>query len=193
MDPQIPSANASGACSTAATSSERPTDILLEMMVQELHEHGEMFVFLGCAELASLDPRGCNTRATYDSNRDCSAPQEYKPWFAKSDAQVLRFLTPFSSKERMCLMRAMFEEEHGPKELTEATGLTSGQVYHHLKVLRSVGYAEKPKPGYYRLSFMGRCAYALVTAVATHLDEPYFRQMKEEWREETQGDCLSVR
>ena len=80
---------------------------------------------------------------------------------------IARFLSPFSSEQRIAILRALYEgfiEGKTVSELVEETGFEGGQLYHHLRELERANYIEtKEERGRYFISVMGHIALLTVS------------------------------
>ncbi|HHV55676.1 MAG TPA: winged helix-turn-helix transcriptional regulator [Firmicutes bacterium] len=60
-----------------------------------------------------------------------------------SDETLAQFTTPLSSPERWKLLRALLESDKTATELGQATGMQTGQLYHHLRELITQRYVKQ--------------------------------------------------
>ena len=95
--------------------------------------------------------------------------------------QAERRLAPFARKERLAILRALFGQTKSVAELAESTGLTQGQIYHHLKELCQAEYVSSPSRNSYTLDPKGQIALMTLLAVALQMSAP---QPSSEVREE---------
>ena len=83
---------------------------------------------------------------------------------------ITRFLSPFSSEQRIAILRALYEgflDGKTVSELAEETGFEGGQLYHHLRELERANYVEtKEERGRYFISVMGHIALLTVSHMA---------------------------
>jgi hypothetical protein len=88
--------------------------------------------------------------------------------------KVIDFVSPFTSDQRIGIMKSLLEERAKGKtatQLKQKTGLDSGPLYHHLRDLVSAKYVRKKKRGRYQLSVKGHVALLTVSHMAAVLDE----------------------
>ena len=86
-----------------------------------------------------------------------------------SEVQVAQFMSPFSSEQRIGLLKALAEGSQSAGELAEETGLSSGQLYHHLRELASARYLLSPERNSYELTLRGKRALLTVLGLAKSL------------------------
>ena len=68
------------------------------------------------------------------------------------------------SEARLRLLQLLWRGEKSAAELAEASGLSTGSLYHHMRELYAARWVETPQRNRYRLTTAGR--KALVTALA---------------------------
>jgi DNA-binding transcriptional ArsR family regulator len=87
--------------------------------------------------------------------------------------EITRFLSPFSSEQRITILRSLFEgflQGKTVSELVEETGFEGGQLYHHLRELERANYVEtKEERGRYFISVIGHIALLTVSHMAMAL------------------------
>lgn len=87
--------------------------------------------------------------------------------------EITRFLSPFSSEQRITILRSLFEgflQGKTVSELVEETGFEGGQLYHHLRELERANYVKtKKERGRYFISVMGHIALLTVSHMAMYL------------------------
>ena len=97
-----------------------------------------------------------------------------------SPKEIARFLSPFSSEQRLIILRSLHEgflQGKTVSELVEETGFEGGQLYHHLRELERADYVEtKKERGRYFISVMGHIALLTVSHMAAVL--PSFVEKK---------------
>lgn len=94
--------------------------------------------------------------------------------------EITKFLSPFSSEQRMIILRSLYEdllEGKTVSDLVEETGFEGGQLYHHLKELERANYVEtREERGRYFISVMGHIALLTVSHMAMAL--PRYAEQK---------------
>ena len=87
-----------------------------------------------------------------------------------SPKNITKFLSPFSSEQRIAILRSLYEgilQGKTVSELVEETGFEGGQLYHHLRELERANYVEtKKERGRYFISVMGHIALLTVSHMA---------------------------
>lgn len=102
---------------------------------------------------------------------------EEETWLDLPEDQVAAVLAPFANAQRVKLLKALYMGISESGQLKEFTGLTGGQLYHHLKELALAKFLSRKVRGEYRLSSFGYYAFsALMILVASLLEE----EMEEE-------------
>jgi DNA-binding HxlR family transcriptional regulator len=77
---------------------------------------------------------------------------------------IARVLSALGSDARLRIMAILWRGETAAAELTAATGLSAGSLYHHIRELCAFGWVNTPQRNRYTLTTRGR--RALVTAWA---------------------------
>lgn len=90
-------------------------------------------------------------------------------WFALPEAQVAAILAPFANEQRVKLLKALYLGLTESGQLKEFTGLTGGQLYHHLKELALARFLSREVRGEYRLSSFGYYAFSALMILAAEL------------------------
>jgi len=83
------------------------------------------------------------------------------------DRVVFR-LVPFSNEQRLKILLLLDEYPKSSTDLSNATGLQGGQLYHHLDELIGAQYVEKEYKGKYRLTEGGRSALYSALLISKH-------------------------
>jgi len=83
--------------------------------------------------------------------------------------KVTFLLSPFSSEQRLKILLLLHEYPKSSTDISNATGLEGGQLYHHIEELMEANYMEKVYKGKYRLTGIGRWALYNVLITAQHL------------------------
>ncbi len=81
--------------------------------------------------------------------------------------ELADLVVPFSSPQRVALMKALIGGSLTASELEEATGQTGGQMYHHLRELKHAALVKQDARGQYRLTRLGSIEYLALGLVAT--------------------------
>ena len=81
-------------------------------------------------------------------------------------AKTERLLSPLAHESRIRLMQALFKGPKGASDLTEATDLKGGNLYHHLKELIYAAYVKEADGGY-ALTDLGRQLFLTMTCIAS--------------------------
>jgi len=84
---------------------------------------------------------------------------------------VARLLSPFSNEQRILILKTLIDGSRTSSELTQATGLEGGQLYHHLKELALAEFIEQEQRGIYALTEKGRHALLTTLAMAMTLEK----------------------
>lgn len=87
------------------------------------------------------------------------------PVLSPPAAKVERLLAPLAHESRVRIMQAMYDGPKSSGELSQATGLTGGNLYYHLKELMHAAYV-KDTGGAYDLTELGYQLLITVTAIA---------------------------
>jgi len=87
------------------------------------------------------------------------------PMDRASAAKVERLLSPLAHEARVRLMQALYDGPLGSSELTAATSLRGGNLYHHLKELIRAGYVSE-RDGGYAMTNVGRQLLVTMTCMA---------------------------
>jgi len=61
--------------------------------------------------------------------------------------KLSKLMESCSSEARLKILHEVFKSPKYPRELSEATGLTGGALYHHLEILTEAGLIERDKLG----------------------------------------------
>jgi DNA-binding MarR family transcriptional regulator len=85
---------------------------------------------------------------------------------AHSPAELARQFGPFSSPERIALLLALYRSDCNAQALCDESGLTQGQLYHHIKELIYVGYVQQQGRSRYRITEKGSQALLTLAVLA---------------------------
>lgn len=80
-------------------------------------------------------------------------------------AKIERLLSPLAHESRVRIMQVLSERSHTSAELSAATGLQGGNLYHHLRDLIHAGYVRELQRGY-GLTKVGLQLLLTVTCIA---------------------------
>jgi len=69
--------------------------------------------------------------------------------------EAVKLLSPFSSEHRIKILMELVRYPKSATDLSNATGLDGGQLYHHLDPLLDAGYVNKEYRGKYALTKLG--------------------------------------
>ena len=90
------------------------------------------------------------------------------PMVRASAASIERLLAPLAHESRVRLMQAMYDGPKSSSELSQATGLTGGNLYYHLKELIHAAYVAD-KDGAYDMTDLGFQLLLTLAGVAHHV------------------------
>jgi hypothetical protein len=79
--------------------------------------------------------------------------------------ETARVLAALGSDTRLRLMQLLWQGEKGAPELAEASGLTTGSLYHHVRELIAFRWIDSPRRNRYVLTPAGRKALAVACAI----------------------------
>jgi len=86
-----------------------------------------------------------------------------------SPGDIARELAPFGSAERVAILYALYRDQKTGTTLCEETGLTQGQLYHHIKDLVYLGHVQQSGRGSYHITLKGRQALLTLAALIDDL------------------------
>ena len=104
-------------------------------------------------------------RSSYFSGHDVESLLRCSP------ERVAKLLSPFSSEQRILILKTLIKGDRSSSELSQETGLEEGQLYHHLKELILAKYIEPKGRGIYLLTEKGQMALLTVLAMAYTLEK----------------------
>lgn len=90
-------------------------------------------------------------------------------WLELSEDEVAGVMAPFANAQRVKLLKALYLGIAESGQLKEFTGLTGGQLYHHLKELALAKFLSRHVRGEYRLSSFGYYAFSALMILAHDL------------------------
>lgn len=116
---------------------------------------------------ADARPASAATRVAAGGNGE-------EDWLDLPEAQVASVMAPFANEQRVKLLKALYLGMSESSQLREFTGLTGGQLYHHLKELALARFLSRQVRGEYHLSTFGYYAFAALMILASDLvaEEP---------------------
>lgn len=98
-----------------------------------------------------------------DDRREWDHVREDDVLRSHSASEIARLFSPFGSAERLAILFSLYRSEKTGQALCEETGLTQGQLYHHVKDLIYLGYVRQRGRNRYDITLKGR--QALLTMV----------------------------
>ena len=90
-------------------------------------------------------------------------------WLELSEDEVAAVMAPFANAQRVRLLKALYLGIAESGQLKDFTGLTGGQLYHHLKELALAKFLSRHMRGEYRLSSFGYYAFSALMILAHDL------------------------
>jgi len=110
------------------------------------------------------------------AKRVASGGNDEEAWLELPEDQVTAIVAPFANEQRVKLLKALYLGIAESGHLKEFTGLTGGQLYHHLKELALAKFLSRQIRGEYRLSSLGYYAFSalmilMADLLAEELDE----------------------
>ena len=87
-------------------------------------------------------------------------------------SHVSRLVSPFSAEQRVAILRALFPTPKGVQKLEQITGLSSGQIYHHMKELMFLEYVTQTGRNVYSLSSKGLMILFSLLALVREIAPP---------------------
>jgi len=102
---------------------------------------------------------------------------EEEQWMELPEDRVAAIMAPFANEQRIKLLKALYMGTTESGRLKDLTGLTGGQLYHHLKELALGKFLSRPVRGEYRLSAFG---YYTFSALMILISDLIAEQMNEE-------------
>jgi DNA-binding HxlR family transcriptional regulator len=119
----------------------------------------------GMAYFGAIERRGGKIVSSYHSG------WEIEDILKCSPRRVANLLSPFSNEQRILILKSLIEKDRGSSELSQATGLEGGQLYHHIKELALAEYVEQKERGVYALTEKGKMALLTVLAMTATLEK----------------------
>ncbi len=94
---------------------------------------------------------------------------EEESWLTLSEEHLAALMAPFANQQRIKLLKALYLGFTESNQLKEFTGLSGGQLYHHLKELAMARFLTRQVRGEYRLSAFGYYAFSAFMILAADL------------------------
>lgn len=106
---------------------------------------------------------------------------------AQDIGQVAHVLSAISHRQRLAMLKSILEQPATAAELTEKLGMgTTGQVYHHLKVLQAANLVDQGEHGQY--TFVGHRASGFLMLLSGVRDLLDARYSSGAWEEQSQAE-----
>ncbi|MGE5530427.1 MAG: hypothetical protein ACM3X6_14970 [Patescibacteria group bacterium] len=137
------------------------------------------------ARLASLEERRPRRQPPDETADSRSAPargetqpkraraamggNEEENWLDVPEDKIAAVMAPFASEQRIKLLKSLYLGISESGQLKDFTGLTGGQLYHHLKELALAKFLSKQVRGEYGLSSFGYYAFSAIMILVTDL------------------------
>jgi len=138
-----------------------PVASLIQMLEQRLPDKPDaVMAFFG-----GIQRKGGKIVSSYFSGHDIESILKCSP------KRIANLLSPFSSEQRILILKTLIEGDRSSSELSHVTGLEGGQLYHHLKELALAEYIEQKERGVYTLTEKGKMALLTVLAMAMTLEK----------------------
>ncbi len=132
-------------------------DSLARMLISQLGETpGRGVVFVGAVEWEGDKVRESSLTVIGLEDVETCPPR-----------RVADAASPLANEHRVRILQELLKGPKTASELSEATGLEGGQLYHHLKELAFAGYLETVERGKYALTGRGAMALRALAAVAS--------------------------
>ena len=138
-----------------------PSDSLIRVLAERLPDKPDA----GMAFFGGIQKKNGKIRSSYFSGHDVESILRCSP------KRVAKLLSPFSSEQRILILKTLIKGDRSSSELSRETGLEGGQLYHHLKELALAEYIEPKERGIYSLTEKGQMALLTVLAMACTLEK----------------------
>ena len=138
-----------------------PAASLIQVLEERLPDKPDA----GMAFFGGIQKRGGKISSSYFSGHDIESILKCSP------KRIANLLSPFSSEQRILILKTLIEGDKSSSELSQATELEGGQLYHHLKELALAEYIEQKERGIYALTEKGQMALLTVLAMACTLEK----------------------
>lgn len=83
-----------------------------------------------------------------------------------SYSEIAELTVPFSSPQRVAILHVLADGNLTSSQLEERSGLTGGQLYHHLKELKNANLVTQDGRGEYRLTKLGLMEFMAFSLMA---------------------------
>ena len=115
-------------------------------------------------------PRGCLVHRGVvegpDDRREWDQVREDDVLRSHSPSEIARQFAPFGSAERLSILFSLYGSERSGQSLCDETGLSQGQLYHHVKDLMYLGYVRQRGRNRYDITPKGRQALLTIVLMA---------------------------
>jgi len=138
-----------------------PSASLIRVLAERLPDKPDA----GMAFFGGIQKKNGKIRSSYFSGHDVESILRCSP------KRVAKLLSPFSSEQRILILKTLIKGDRSSSELSRETGLEGGQLYHHLKELALAEYIELKERGIYALTEKGQVALLTVLAMACTLEK----------------------
>jgi len=138
-----------------------PIASLIRMLAERLPDKPDA----GMAFFGGIQEKDGKISSSYFSGHDLESMMTCSP------KRIASLLSPFSSEQRISILKTLVKGDKSSSELSQATGLEGGQLYHHLKELALAEYMEQRERGIYTLTEKGQMALLTVMAMASTLEK----------------------
>ena len=128
--------------------------------------HSALERAVGCREHG---PPPAGTAKAKASTRVQTGGNEEEDWLTLPEEQVASVMAPFANAQRLRILKALYLGESESGQLREMTGLTGGQLYHHLKELALAKFLSRQVRGEYRLSAFGYYTFSSIMILLSSL------------------------
>jgi len=138
-----------------------PSSSLIKVLAEQLPDKPDA----GLAFFGGIQKKNGKIKLSYVSGHDIESIMRC------SSKRVAKLLSPFSSEQRILILKTLIKGDRSSSELSRETGLEGGQLYHHLKELALAEYIELKERGIYTLTEKGRMVLLTVLAMAYTLEK----------------------
>lgn len=138
-----------------------PAASLIHVLAERLPDKPDT----GMAFFGGIQKKGGKIRSSFFSGNDFESIMKCSP------KRIANLLSPFSSEQRILILKTLIEGDRSSSELSQATGLEGGQLYHHLKELALAEYVEQKERRIYTLTEKGQMALLTVLSMACTLEK----------------------
>lgn len=123
---------------------------------------------------AGAGTRPASSKGGGETMRMPGGGNDEESWLGQPEERTAAVMAPFANAQRLKLLKALYLGISESSQLKEFTGLTGGQLYHHLKELALAKFLSRQIRGEYRLSSFGYHAFSAFMILAADLlaEEP---------------------